>query len=243
VTGDVVDGVVHYAAHTAPWMTWNLLLALIPWALAVMTFGRTSGAARARRLWWIGAPACLVFLPNAAYVLTDVIHLPRHVRNEPSDLVVIFGVLPMFGALFAVGLVAYIDIVRRMAAWTVVTGRARRSWPLIAVIHAVTAVGIYAGRVHRFNSWDLAFRPGAVISTTAGGFTRPLPLAAMAATFAVLAAVYAGCRAATGYQAMAAASIARCAVPLQRFDGRRASCPPTNNSARVSSPRRRDDRR
>ena len=54
------------------WMAWNLTLALVAVALAVWLFRverpRTVG-------WWVGFGAFALFLPNAPYVLTDLIHL------------------------------------------------------------------------------------------------------------------------------------------------------------------------
>jgi uncharacterized membrane protein len=173
-----------YVVATAPWMTWNVLLALVPWVLAVVVFQRTS---RPRRLWWLGATVCLLFLPNAAYVLTDVVHLPSHVREEPNDVVVIAGVLPMFGALFAIGLVAYLDAVRRIAAWLTSTVRRRWRRPIVGGVHAVTAVGIYNGRMHRLNSWDAVVRPLDVVRATTGALGRPLAVAGMIVMFSVLA--------------------------------------------------------
>ncbi len=64
-------------AGNARWMGWNLLLALVPLALALLLFrGRRERTA----LWWLGTAAFVAFLPNAPYVMTDVIHLFTDVR-------------------------------------------------------------------------------------------------------------------------------------------------------------------
>ena len=183
----LLEGVLGVAAGNVVWVTWNLFLALAPWVLALVLFqaGRRIGVT-----WWAGAAVCLAFLPNAAYVLTDVIHVPRLVRAEESDAVVIAGVLPMFAALFVVGFVAYVDALRRMSAFAVERTHLTRRWPIELAVHAASAVAIYAGRIHRFNSWDLATRPEAVLQRTLDGFKRPLPIAGMLFTFAVLAVGY-----------------------------------------------------
>src|SRR5688572_14814497 len=83
-----------------PWMGWNLFLAFLPWAISLVVF-------RPKRhvtlLWLFWAAVCVVFLPNAAYVLTDVIHLPSAVRFEQSDRVVLAVIIPMYVALFVLG--------------------------------------------------------------------------------------------------------------------------------------------
>lgn len=183
MTDTLLDGLGRHVSASLPWMSWNLLLALMPWALAVWAFREGQPI---RRSALAAAALSVVFLPNAAYVLTDVVHLPRHIRAEPSDTVVLAGVLPLFGAFMAVGFVAYLDTVRRIAGWVRSGEWSKRAWPIELLLHAVSTVGIYLGRVHRFNSWDLALRPDEIASTVLGAFTRSLPVAGMVITFLVL---------------------------------------------------------
>lgn len=181
--GHLVSGVERQLSASLPWMSWNLMLALVPWAVAVYLF---RGRRPIRGAGVILAIVCLAFLPNAGYVLTDVIHLPRHVRAEPSDAVVLFGVLPLFGIFMAIGFVAYVDTVRRISAWVREMGWLQRTWPTALLLHGVSTVGIYLGRIHRFNSWDLIDRPGDIGTTALDAFTRTLPLAGMVLTFGIL---------------------------------------------------------
>jgi uncharacterized membrane protein len=185
VIGHFASGIERQLAVMLPWMSWNLLLALVPWALAVWLF---RGRRPIRGPGMLLALVCLAFLPNASYVLTDVIHLPRHVRAEPSDAVVLFGVLPLFGVFMAVGFVAYVDSVRRISAWVRETGWSQRAGPVEVFLHGVSAIGIYLGRVHRFNSWDLIDRPDDIGATALDALTRTLPLAGMLLTFSFLVA-------------------------------------------------------
>jgi uncharacterized membrane protein len=180
--------IARFIFASGPWMVWNTLLVLLTWSLALVVFDRN---ARPRRLWWVGAAACVVLLPNTAYVLTDIIHLPTAIRAQRSDLVVLGVILPAFAALFAIGFVAYVDIVRRMAGWLRAMGRDRSVWPVVIATHALTAIGIYAGRVLRFNSWDLVLRPVDVVMKTVGGFGRPTAVAGMLLVFAFLTIGYA----------------------------------------------------
>ncbi len=183
MTHTLLDGVGRHTSASLPWMSWNLLLALLPWALAVWAFRAGQPMRRANLA---AAALSVAFLPNSAYVLTDVVHLPRHIRAEPSDTIVLVGVLPLFGIFMAVGFVAYLDTVRRIAGWVKSRGWPDRTWPIELALHAVSTIGIYLGRVHRFNSWDLALRPDEVASTALSAFTRSLPVAGMIVTFAVL---------------------------------------------------------
>jgi uncharacterized membrane protein len=186
----LLDGLRDVVEANRFWVTWNLFLAFVPWAMSLVLF-RPERRRRVGPLWWVGLVVCIAFLPNASYVLTDVIHLPEQVRAETSDKVVLFGVLPMFAALFTLGFLAYVDTLRRLSAFVVARGWVERAWPLVFAVHAASAVGIYAGRIHRYNSWDLLTRPMAVFEDTFKGFTRPMPILGMAFTFAVLVVGYA----------------------------------------------------
>ena len=156
------------------WMVWNLGLALAPWLLSLFLF---RPARRPGFGWACGALACLVLVPNAPYVLTDVIHLPPSIRREPADLGVLLVVLPVYAALFAIGLGTYCDALRRCTRYMAARGWARSPWAVELPVHALSAMAIYVGRIHRFNSWDLLREPVPVVAQALAGtsalFLRP----------------------------------------------------------------------
>jgi uncharacterized membrane protein len=205
--GLVLEGLRREIAVNAHWMTWNTTLALAPWVLSLLLFPRTGETCRWRRTgarltgrtaptspprrpswpWFAGLAAWLLLIPNAAYVLTDVVHLPGAVRREPSDAVVLLVVFPLYAAYFAVGFTAYADALRRLRRYVVRQGWLRHGWPAELAVHASSAVGIYLGRIHRFNSWDVARQPLPLLESLARGATRPTAVAAILLTFCVLA--------------------------------------------------------
>ena len=83
------------------WMVWNTFLAAVPLVLALVLFqpgrNRTKG-------WWFGAVTFVLFLPNAPYLLTDVVHLFGDIRSRPSDLQVLGIYVPVYLLLFSLGL-------------------------------------------------------------------------------------------------------------------------------------------
>lgn len=156
-------------AGNARWMWWNLLLALVPVVLAVWLF-RTRYGRRRDVLWWAGAVAFVAFLPNAPYVITDVIHLFNDVRMVESDAVLSLAVVPQYVVFMAGGVASYTASLVLLERYV---GRRRARWAVPA-LHGLCAVGIYLGRVVRLNSWDVVLRPGrvaeaAVESFSAGG--------------------------------------------------------------------------
>lgn len=180
MTDLIVGGIRTQLDASAGWMTWNLMLALTPWLLSLFLFhpSRRPGA-----VWFCGAVGCLLLVPNAPYILTDVVHLPSAIRREPSDAAVLLVVFPMYAALFTVAFLAYSDILRRVSRYALTRGWARHPWAVELPFHAVSAVAIYIGRIHRLNSWDVAFQPLSVLTRTLAGFTRPLALAGILTMF------------------------------------------------------------
>lgn len=135
-------------------LAWNLALAWIPLALSIV-MARIGPGHRARLA--VVAVAWLVFLPNAPYLLTDVVHL----RNRPAVgrldviLVVTFvltGLLLGFTSL----LVAHGVVARHV--------RPLGGWMVMAGIVGLCSFGISLGRIERWNSWDVLHRPRALLS-------------------------------------------------------------------------------
>lgn len=138
------------------WMTWNLILAFVPACLALPLLWLPH---RRTGWWWTGIVVFALFLPNAPYVLTDLIHLRADASRVPSDAVLVFGVLPIYGLFVLLGMGSYLfcvqGIVREVDA---VRPGIRRSLVELPV-HALCSLGIVLGRMARLNSWDTITQP------------------------------------------------------------------------------------
>lgn len=165
-------------AENAPWMGWNLLLAVAPLALALVLFRRRREDDRSA-LWWLGAVAFVLFLPNAPYVMTDLVHLYRDVRTVESDAVLSVAVVPQYALFILVGLGAYITSVVLAESYV------GQRWVRPAA-HAVSAIGIYIGRVGRLNSWDMVLRPRLVLDAFADAFFSVSAVIALGIVFCAL---------------------------------------------------------
>ena len=138
----------HYA-----FVGFNLFLAWIPLVLA---YG-LSYSARSK-LTWIALPPLavlwIIFLPNAPYLVTDLVHLDEGVN---AVNVLLLSLLAITGVLLGVKSLKLVqgaveELFGRTAGWRFVQG--------IAVL---TAVGIYLGRVLRWNSWTVIHHPEVMI--------------------------------------------------------------------------------
>jgi uncharacterized membrane protein len=195
-----------YGATDFRFLLWNLLLAWIPFLLALGVYDRYRRGAPLARL----APAALLwllFLPNAPYIFTDFIHLsagplaPLWLDGVVLSAFAWAGVLLGFVSLYLVH-----AVVRHRFG-------ARTGWGTALAALTLTSAGVYLGRVLRWNSWDLLIRPGRRLAEVAPRLTDPASLTrAAAATLALtvlLAATYAAFYALIGLRLEAAERTSR----------------------------------
>ena len=143
------------------WMVWNLTLAAVPALLSIPLF---RPEARPTVGWWATFAVFVAFLPNAPYVLTDIIHFADDVRASQSDLWVAFYLIPKYGGFILAGFGCYVVSVVRLQRWLRARGRSLTSVAaVVGGLHVLCTVGILLGRVFRLNSWDLLVRPHAVL--------------------------------------------------------------------------------
>lgn len=144
-------------------LVWNLFLAAVPFAAALLFENVKSVVARA-----ITFVAWLVFLPNAPYILTDFIHLrPRPPIPLWFDVLLLLsaagtGLLLGYGSVIIVQRV----IERRRGVKT--------GWFVAAVALFLSAFGIYLGRFVRFNSWEIVTDPMPLFADIAYRFMNPI---------------------------------------------------------------------
>jgi uncharacterized membrane protein len=161
-----------------PYLNYNLVLAWIPWLLGL-------AAVRARTpLGFLALlPAWLLFLPNAPYLVTDLVHL------RPRPPVPVWYDALLYGAYAVAGSAlgwTSLSMVRERAAALVGEVRAELAAGAASVL---VGYGVYLGRFGRWNSWDLWRRPQALLEGAAASVS--VRAAAFSLLFGVF--VWAGC--------------------------------------------------
>jgi uncharacterized membrane protein len=148
-------------------IAWNLLLAWIPFALALVVYERARAGIStppllALSLLW------LLFLPNAPYIVTDLKHV-----GVGGGVPVLYDVLLLSAA-------AWTGLLLGLTSLFLMHGVARRvigavnAWAFVVGVLALSSFGIYLGRVQRWNSWDVFVRPGSLLGELASGLLHPL---------------------------------------------------------------------
>lgn len=130
------------------WMTFNILLALIPVLLGWMFYVVKPKILKALLfIFW------LLFVPNTFYIFIDITHLSRDLRlvdGLGSILIIIQYTLLMIAGLLTFILSLYpVD-------------KIIKSPRFIIFINFLIGFGMVLGRVHRLNSWDVLFSIGNV---------------------------------------------------------------------------------
>jgi uncharacterized membrane protein len=175
--------------HTHEWtflfLVWNLFLAWVPLGAAQLSVYFAQKTGWANGLASLSAMgAWLLFLPNAPYLITDLIHLrARHSAPLWYDSLMLFAfaVAGLVGGLYSAHLV-HRALHRRVGA---VGG-----WLLMSFCLGLTGFGVYLGRFQRWNSWDLWHRPRALAHDCLAQVDNPLALQVTLAFTTVLLIFY-----------------------------------------------------
>lgn len=143
----------------------NLFLACVP--LFLSTVLRVTN--RLRFHWTIMTAVgglWLLFLPNAPYILTDILHLTR--ASEAPVWYDLALLLSCAGTGLLVGYLSLIDVQGIVAhRFTPIVG-----WIFALVSLVLSGFAMYLGRFLRWNSWDVLFTPTLVLNI-AGGLMHP----------------------------------------------------------------------
>ncbi|NJO78709.1 MAG: DUF1361 domain-containing protein [Cyanobacteria bacterium RM1_2_2] len=171
------------------WILWNLFLAFIPLVLSFWLFRRKKISRSL--VWWGLLIVFITFLPNAPYMLTDIIHLIRGTRDGLSIWVIALAIIPVHLAAMLGGFEAYVVSLINQGYYLKKQGVNRVVvWASEILTHAICAVGIYLGRFNRFNSWDFINEPGDIIRTTVRNLISKQPAVITLVTFVILIVLY-----------------------------------------------------
>jgi uncharacterized membrane protein len=148
-------------------VAWNLFLAWIPFALSLVIYARAKAGAALGVLLPLGA-LWLIFFPNAPYLVTDLKHVAPGGRVPMLYDVLLFATSAWAGLLLGLTSLFLIHaVVRRLVG-------ALNAWALVVGVLALSSFGIYLGRVHRWNSWDVVVHPGPLTRQIGSGLLDPL---------------------------------------------------------------------
>jgi uncharacterized membrane protein len=140
---------------------WNLFLAIIPfWISNFLIKNETTHFQKYSLL-----VICILFLPNAPYLITDLIHLKEKAMIPFCIDALIFFVFAFLGLWFWIAAVTQICVVLKLPHQTI--------FYFQASIAFSSGFGIYLGRILRFNSWEVFSNPQKIASPILQLFIHP----------------------------------------------------------------------
>lgn len=163
-------------------LAWNLFLALVPaFASAAMVRADRRNARLPAILF---AAVWLLFLPNAPYLITDLVHL------KPRPPVPYWFDIVLFTTFVGAGILAAFSSFNDVQHVVALRFGRAASWAVLALAAFAAGFGIYLGRDARLNSWDVFTRPGdllpAVTERLFAPWTQPRAMAVTLVYGAVL---------------------------------------------------------
>lgn len=144
--------------------------------------------------WWIGLFLFLAILPNAPYILTDVIHFYDAVRTINSAWIITLVIVPIYLIFIGIGWFAYVISLINLDRYAIEHNFFRYTSFVELSLHFLCAIGIYIGRFIRFNSWSLVTQPKQFLSVLPGELIGKFPLVVILLTFLIITVLYAICK-------------------------------------------------
>ena len=161
--GLIVFRIIYWGKLTFLFFTWNLFLAAIPLLLSrlLIHFYKINLKALLILCAWI------VFLPNAPYLITDIVHFAeRPPVSKWYDLLLVTSAAWNGLMLGVVSLMQVEDFLQKhLSTWKIKI--------IMGCAIFACSFGIYLGRFLRYNSWDVLTDPSDLVHQVQSQVLRP----------------------------------------------------------------------
>lgn len=131
-------------------LAWNIFLAWIPYVLSNY-FIQYSYKENWKQLFLFSS--WLLFFPNALYIVTDLVHL-----QEETNMPWWYDTVLVFSASFVGIIMAFISLSKAELYLKAIFNK-KIVVAAVCVILFLGSFGVYLGRFHRWNSWDVLNNP------------------------------------------------------------------------------------
>ena len=176
-----------YLAFDAIYLIVVVALILI---LMVIDFRLLHGRGSRSLGWWLGFAVFILFLPNAPYVLTDIIHLIDDIRRYSSVWLITLAIIPEYLLFMVMGFESYVLSLIYLGDYLKRLGWGKYILLVELIVHGLSAIGVYLGRFQRFNSWHIISQPDELFKSLTNDLVGKFPLVVIAVTFLVIAGLY-----------------------------------------------------
>ena len=149
------------------YLLWNIVLAILPFIISsILLLFATKGNFNIF-LFIVGGILWLLLIPNAPYIVTDLIHM-----HERQAMPLIYDSFLLFSSAL-VGLILGMYSLSQINQIIKMKFNKFSSEVIIIAIILFTSFGVYLGRFLRFNSWDIFNSPMSFINGVGNIFSQP----------------------------------------------------------------------
>ena len=140
-------------------LIWNLFLAAIPYVItSYLKLKNNCETSKLKTLVLIFT--WLLFLPNSFYIITDLVHIVR------TDGTLFWMDLVLVSSYSFLGFVVGLKSIYQFEMILKISKFKPKTPFIIPIICILCGIGIYMGRILRFNSWDIINHPIRLIVST-----------------------------------------------------------------------------
>lgn len=129
-------------------MLWNLFSAIIPYKIT-----NQLKEIKSSFLFYLLFPVWLIFLPNAPYIITDLVHL-----HQGTKMPIWFDLL-LIVSFSVTGMLLFLISLNTMFLMIKMRFSNKTAWFISVSVLFLSGFGIYLGRFLRWNSWDIINKP------------------------------------------------------------------------------------
>ncbi len=149
------------------YLLWNIFLAMIPFIISSILLFYLNNKKLKISMFIVGGILWLFFLPNAPYIVTDIIHIGRsHSAPILYDTFLVFS-SAWLGLILGMYSLLHIETIIKSKLSDKMS-----SLIMVAIIF-LTSFGVYLGRFLRFNSWDIFYDVSLLFNNILGITTKP----------------------------------------------------------------------
>jgi uncharacterized membrane protein len=161
------------------WLIWNLVLALIPLLIAHYLYKRIDKIPKHPYKTFFALLAWFLFLPNAPYLITDLIHLKAYAAIPLWYDSILLFFCAMVGLTYGILSIYYIHMIMKKYILD------KYCWWILGYISMACGYGVFLGRILRFNSWDIIAHPHYLVYSSLKHLDKPQAIE-MTLAFAVV---------------------------------------------------------
>lgn len=158
--------VVLFSKFSLVYIFWNIYLAFIPFVISSILLRNFNKHELSKGALIVGGIFWLFLIPNAPYVITDLIHI-----GEIHAVPIIYDTFLIFSSAL-VSLILGMYSISHMEQILKIKYSTKIASIFVIIIIFFSSFGMYLGRFLRFNSWDILSRPMKFINGVGEIFTN-----------------------------------------------------------------------